>query len=63
MSTDVYAVRLTALQTFVNRVQQAAEEKHVGYIVSIHTDDDFTARPSVLLAPGSVTYIDHRDPQ
>lgn len=58
-----YEEKLTGLQTFVKRVQKAAEDKHIGYIVSIHTDDQFTAKPSVLLAPGTVTFIDHRDNQ
>lgn len=58
-----YEEKLTALQTFVNRVQKAAVDMHVGYIVSIHSDDNFEAKPSVLLAPGTVTYIDHRTNQ
>lgn len=55
-----YEEKLTALQSFVGRVQETAVELHVGYIVNVHADDHFTANESALVAPGTVTYIDHR---
>lgn len=58
-----YEEKLTGLQTFANRVQEAAVEMHVGYIVNVHADDHFTASESALVAPGTVTYIDHRTNQ